>query len=280
MVRWSDLQLGELRAGTQARYKTSLAQLDKHFAGRPLAGIKPVDINNYAVARMQGGVSAATVRRDLTVANRVLRVAKRAGWIGTNPVPDEAAELPERREPIQPVPLRVLATVLRAAPRRFGQLIRFLALTGCRMEEAAGLPVDAVNLARGTVTFSRTKTRSPRVIQLRPGALRLLRSMDLPGTPGTLVFRSDRTKERFNNVSGQFRALVARCDVPHFRAHDLRHTFGIRWLQGGGDIYDLSRYLGHTSVKTTEIYTKWLSLPLSGPGTNAGTAGSRNRRKA
>ena len=27
-----------------------------------------------------------------------------------------------------------------------------------------------------------------------------------------------------------------------------------RWLKAGGSIYDLSRHLGHTSVKTTEIY--------------------------
>ncbi len=44
-----------------------------------------------------------------------------------------------------------------------------------------------------------------------------------------------------------------------FRCHDLRHSFAIRWLQRGCDIYALARHLGHASVKTTEGYTKWLS---------------------
>ena len=32
----------------------------------------------------------------------------------------------------------------------------------------------------------------------------------------------------------------------------LRHTFGTRWLQAGGDIYKLSKILGHSSVAVTE----------------------------
>ena len=32
----------------------------------------------------------------------------------------------------------------------------------------------------------------------------------------------------------------------------LRHTFGWRWLRGGGDIYTLSKILGHASVAVTE----------------------------
>jgi len=33
----------------------------------------------------------------------------------------------------------------------------------------------------------------------------------------------------------------------------------IRWLKAGSDIYALSRHLGHTSVRTTEIYLGYLT---------------------
>jgi integrase/recombinase XerD len=39
-----------------------------------------------------------------------------------------------------------------------------------------------------------------------------------------------------------------------FRVPDFRHGFAIRSLRAGMDICSLSRHLGHTSVKTTEIY--------------------------
>jgi len=32
------------------------------------------------------------------------------------------------------------------------------------------------------------------------------------------------------------------------------HTFGTRWLQAGGDIYKLSKILGHSSVALTEAH--------------------------
>ncbi len=44
-----------------------------------------------------------------------------------------------------------------------------------------------------------------------------------------------------------------------FRFHDLRHLFAVQYLQKGGSIYALQGIMGHTSVKTTEIYLAYLT---------------------
>ena len=44
-----------------------------------------------------------------------------------------------------------------------------------------------------------------------------------------------------------------------FRFHDLRHRHAVDWLKSGRSIYDLQQRLGHTSVKTTEIYLAFLT---------------------
>jgi integrase/recombinase XerD len=39
-------------------------------------------------------------------------------------------------------------------------------------------------------------------------------------------------------------------------ARKFRHTFARTWLERGGEVYSLSRLMGHSSVKITEIYLK------------------------
>ncbi len=42
-------------------------------------------------------------------------------------------------------------------------------------------------------------------------------------------------------------------------AHTLRHTFAVRYLAAGGDVYKLSRLMGHGSVAITEHYLEALT---------------------
>jgi integrase len=55
--------------------------------------------------------------------------------------------------------------------------------------------------------------------------------------------------QRLRDVLG---TAAQRAGVHHLSPHDLRHTFGHRWLVAGGDIYTLSKLLGHSSVNVTE----------------------------
>ena len=54
-------------------------------------------------------------------------------------------------------------------------------------------------------------------------------------------------------------AQTDRALAQHFRFHDLRHRHAVDWLKNGKSIYDLQLRLGHTSVKTTEIYLTYLT---------------------
>jgi site-specific recombinase XerD len=47
---------------------------------------------------------------------------------------------------------------------------------------------------------------------------------------------------------------IVKASKIQFSVHKLRHTFATLMLEGGCDIYSLSRMLGHSDIKTTTIY--------------------------
>lgn len=47
---------------------------------------------------------------------------------------------------------------------------------------------------------------------------------------------------------------IRKCSGIKFTIHKLRHTFATLMLEGGCDIFSLSRMMGHSDIKTTTIY--------------------------
>jgi integrase/recombinase XerD len=77
------------------------------------------------------------------------------------------------------------------------------------------------------------------------------------------------TGDRYLNVSSRFGAIfkaaqrkarIERQPIPRrFRFHDLRHWYAVDFLRRGGSIYRLQQLLRHSSIKTTEIYLRYLT---------------------
>jgi integrase/recombinase XerD len=118
----------------------------------------------------------------------------------------------------------------------------------------------------------------------------------LPANPNKPWLFRHHDGEPYRTASGQFERLVNRLQAQvrkpaqsdqvqlssfrGFRFHDLRHRHAVDWLKSGRSIYDLQKRLGHTLVKTTEIYRAYLTAEeerivkfgSSTDGTKSGTA--------
>lgn len=266
VIRWDSEARAGLRPGTVKRYLVSVRQLTPFLTGRDLRSIDGPAIAAIVTRRRAAGASNATIRRDLTTLSRICAAAIGWGWLTENHARAyDRSLIRERRDPVVIPSAADLAALLAAAPPAFALLIRFLAATGMRQQEAAGLEWRDVSPDRREVTLTRTKTSRPRALRLTATARAILTAARRhPSSP--YVFwhgpgqRYQRVAERFAAIARAVERAQARARRPfrRFRCHDLRHRFAVEALRAGWDIYTLSRYLGHASVKTTEIYLGYL----------------------
>jgi integrase/recombinase XerD len=127
--------------------------------------------------------------------------------------------------------------------------------TGLRKEELFGLTVAALDLDRREIVLNQTKSGLPRRVPISQTATAtiqaLLTSKDRPRNAEYLFVHHDGT--RYRDFKRAFNAARARARIIGFRWYDLRHTFASWWVQRGGDLYHLSRILGHA---TTQISSR------------------------
>lgn len=97
-----------------------------------------------------------------------------------------------------------------------------------------------------------------------------IRKRELMGKERVLVGRASDPLGRTGLLQIIYR-LAERAGIEGVRCspHTFRHTFAVLFMVNGGDIYKLSKILGHTSVKTTENYLRWLMQSQVRKGTKS-----------
>ena len=135
--------------------------------------------------------------------------------------------------------------------------------TGMRRGELLGLCWDKVDLKNRRIEISRirdryglkdtTKTGVIRHLPLNDPALHTLKKLSLSRRCNRFVFvYEDGGLINIRHLSNRpFKRAIERANVPRIRFHDLRTTYASNFVMAGGDIYALSKLLGHTSVEMT-----------------------------
>jgi site-specific recombinase XerD len=130
---------------------------------------------------------------------------------------------------------------------------------GLRKKELLRLKLADVDVANLTIFISQGKGSKDRIVPMSyPLAQSLSRYLEerkrLRKTCPEL-FTSFRRNVGFTDTGLQYVVRDMReATGVRFSIHRLRHTFATLMLEGGCDIYSLSRMLGHSDIKTTTVY--------------------------
>jgi integrase/recombinase XerD len=215
-------------------------------------------------------LSAGSQARALARIKAWFRWQVRAAHIASNPAADlelpsvPYRQLPQVLSPAEVESILVLPDIETAEGLRDRALLEVLYATGIRRRELTQLVVGDVDPGRGTLFVRQGKGRKDRVVPLGERALAWLvryleevRSAWSVDAENRRLFltRSGGTMP-VDSLTELARRYVRRAGIDKPGAcHAFRHAAATAMLENGADLRYIQALLGHSTVKTTEIYT-------------------------
>lgn len=253
-----------LKPSSVYRYRSSARILTPEFEGKYLDQITSATLADYEAKRRADGVSAPTIRRDLSCLSSMFTHAiVDLEWLDVNPVPT-FLKRQKRRGRLQENDPRTRylshdeeTALLAAVENDFRGQIAFAIDTGLRREEQWGLTWDRVSLARQEIRIPKelAKGKKERVVPILPRSAQFLahlpRHLRIDGGPDWVFNKKDST--RYDRRNKGLTAATNRADLKDLVWHDLRRTCGCRLIQDKGmPLEEVRDWLGHESVQQTE----------------------------
>jgi integrase len=220
------------------------------------------------LARVTGGEGAA--RKSIRLLAAILRWAQAEGMVKENVAAAIKVSPDGNRDTILEGAedyARLFQTLDRMETERrirseLADAIRFIALTGCRRGEAAGMRWAHVDLRDGIVTLpvsahkTGAKTGKPRVIAL-PAVAAAIIAQQPEGAPGDYVFRAAKGTGPIV-LSNSWRKIRAEAELPEgIGLHGLRHSAASHMAMAGAQAAEIMQAMGHRNMSTAQKYVHW-----------------------
>jgi integrase/recombinase XerD len=129
---------------------------------------------------------------------------------------------------------------------------------GLRRSELLNLTLNDIDSKRGLVIIRQAKGRKDRIAPLSEKILNLLRDYYIAYKPTKWLFEGQNSKGQYDErslASVLIQALRKSKITKPVTLHWLRHSYATHLLENGTDLRYLQEILGHSSSRTTEIYT-------------------------
>ncbi len=271
VVDWLEEQREYYHSHGKQNYSKTIKSLIKHLTIHAKKGMRMKDIspkflrgfleylNGDINSHTNGKLSQETVYTYFTVFAILLNKVVRTGIIAKNPFHKLGkVEKPQRRtkkrEYLTLEEVRMLAgTECDVWQVKYAFL--FCCFTGLRYIDVSGLKwKHIVNTGENgyQLEIVQQKTKEPVYVPLSKNAMKWLPEKGING-PENYVFQfRDRSMIYEYLDRWAKRAGITK----HVTFHMSRHTCATMLLYYGADLYTVSKILGHTSIKTTQIYAK------------------------
>lgn len=289
-AEWADAWL-EVYAKTstkQSTYYSYKANLDRYvlpvIGKYKLASVNPTQIQKiYNDMLEKKNLSHKTVRNLHGTLHKVFDQAVELNYLAINPTNACKQPKPETKEisPLEENDIEAFLTAIEG--HKYQAIFTVTLFTGMRIGEVCGLPWDAVNFKKGTITIKQQLHRHAgtgqyiietpkhdkfRTLTVPPFVMDILRDVakkqGINHIENHFIWKNDNNFV-FTNDDGSYinpttlrknyKKIVSDIGRPDARFHDLRHTYAVTALQEGDDYKTVQQNLGHgTAAFTLNVY--------------------------
>ena len=256
---------------TRSAYALDLGQVAEWAAGRGLAPaeLRHRDVRRYAAGLSAAGAAPSTVSRKLAALRGLYWFLVRTERVTQNPA--ELVSSPKKENKLPRVLSQEQAAgLLDRIPARTPLELRDRAMLelayscGLRCEEIVDLDLGALDFETEQIRVLGKGSKERQLPVGEPAQRALERYLARarpalvsdPAEPALLLSKSGRRLSS-SDVRRRLRLWVRNAALASgVSPHSLRHSFATHLLEGGADLRTIQELLGHSSISTTQIYTR------------------------
>ncbi len=260
-------QVKNLSKNTTSAYERDLKKLAKFIDDLNLSNYS--EINNEICSAWIGNLysqdnNPRSIQRHLSSAKGFFRFLKKNNLIESSPfelvsAPKSPSNLPEVLSPED------VEQLLNFKP---SNLIEIRDMAIVELMYSSGLRVsETVNINMGDfeedMTFLRIlgKGAKTRIVPLGKFAVNAINNWIIERDKiltksDALFLNSKGARLSIRSVQLRLKKMATKQGLPPIHPHMLRHSFATHMLESSGDLRTIQELLGHSSLSTTQIYTK------------------------
>ncbi len=256
---------------TRRAYAVDLAAFTKWAKAQRLepGDLRHRDVRRYAASLSSAGKASTTVARHLAALRGLYDFLVRTEQVGGNPA--ELVSSPKRPQKLPNVMTgEQMRSLLEGIPAMTPLELRDRAMfelaysCGLRCEEIVNLDLDSFDFEEDQLRVL-GKGSKERLLPVGEPARRALERYlqrgrrPLAGDPREKALFLSKSGRRLSNsdVTRRLRIWVSKVtSIGGVSPHSLRHSFATHLLEGGADLRTIQELLGHSSISTTQVYTR------------------------
>ena len=232
----------------------SFKHLSKHIGNHRFTGLSPTVIEEYKMRRLDDKVSRRTINKELSYLSSFLKWAVKNNHC--NPLTFKIEKFEKIRSPKPEVPSpEVVQTIINKIEKEYRPILLLLYDGGLRRTEALTLTAERINLDT-RLMMVKGKGEKERVVPITTGRLFEALSKLKKKIKDGFLFANPRTGKPYDSIRKPLARACKKAKVTQRIYHHLfRHSFGTHATVAGVGLKHLQDIMGHSTSKTTELYT-------------------------